>query len=792
MKTLQFRQFRLFKSDEILPWRKKLENGKPEKVPFLKRILQHPLLYIIFFAAVIAFLTSYFPARPLPAIKVGEIATRDIISPITITIEDRQGTDERRERAEANIPPVYSYNLKIFDAVREKIKQFFEMARAWQSSSVSSSLKDLQNNLSENLGIDLDEATLNQLARQKFSSELEELLVEILTPLLSKEIVLSRSLFNHGEAEKGLLVIKGKEEKLLKAAEVLDLKEARAFLNAEIDSLEIPSRQRNILKTLAPVFIVPTINYDAQETEIRRLKARNQVEPVFYTIKKGKVLIRKGDEATPSVIEQISIINQQISNQAHWLVQFFGLLFLYAVVFFFIWNFLEWLAAVEKKLNLLQMIGFSLLLSFVIYKASLFVAEAMSTSLSIINVNKDSLTYGFPFQFATFIFALLTRREIAVIYCVINSLLAGYLHGGDYFTGIYVLLGGIAAIYGLRYYLASSRNSILKAGLMVLAPFQVILVLLTYLIRQSFPDFSNMSAELLSAAAGGLLSAALAFVLLPPFESLFGFVTDTKLHELTNSDLPIFRQLALEAPGTYHHSLIVSTLAEKAAEKINASSLLVKAGGLYHDIGKMKRPEYFSENQTSREDVHRELTPSLSTLVIINHVKDGIDLARKLKLPQPLIDLIAQHHGTSIVRYFFHKAKQKYDPELHKIEAEDFRYPGPTPRSKEAGLLLLADSVEAAARSLNNPTRQNLKRVITEIFNNHIQDGQLDDCGFTLKDLRVIANSFLITLDAIYHPRPKYPGFDFEKQAEKKEEGKKKNGRNNKQTEEKPGPVEPT
>jgi hypothetical protein len=304
----------------------------------------------------------------------------------------------------------------------------------------------------------------------------------------------------------------------------------------------------------------------------------------------------------------------------------------------------------------------------------------------------------------------------------------------------------------------------------------------------------NLGTELFSAIFGGLLSAAIAFVLISVFESMFGFLTATKLHELTNSDLPILRQLALEAPGTYHHSLIVSTLAEKAAEQIEADSALVKAGGFYHDIGKIKRPEYFSENQISIFDVHRELTPSLSTLVIINHVKDGLELARKLKLPGPIMDLIAQHHGTAIVRYFYQKAKERYNPELHKIEAENYRYPGPTPKSKEAGILLLADSVEAAARSLKSPTRENFKRMITEIFNVHLQDGQLDDCGFSLKDLRIIANSFLSTLDAIYHPRPKYPGFDFEKENDKKEEirkneeTKKNNACNNKPPEEKSNP----
>lgn len=786
MKTIQFRKFRLFKSNEIFPLRKKPAPGQTAEISWLKKIIQNQFFYISIFSLLIAFFISYFPARPLPMIKLGEIAAKDIISPIDITVEDTAATERRKSQAEENIPPVYFYNQKAIVSIQDKIKQLFETGRLWQSTSSEQSLRELAKNLSENLVLDLDENTLNSLARLKFPKELEQLLTEIIAPIISREIILSRNLLSHGEAEKGLLIVRGKEEKLLKAAEVMELKEARALLISEINNLELPNRTKNVLKSLAPAFLVPTINYDQPETEIRRLRARNQVEPVFYNIKKGKVIIRKGDEATTETLKQIILINQKISSQPHWLINFFGLLILYFIIFFFIWQFIYLLTKQDDKIRLLQMMGLTIFLSFLAYKFSLFIAEALGTSITIITLEKEALLFAFPFQFGTFLFAFLTAGDISIIYCVINSLLAGYLLNGDYFLMIFSLLGGIAVIYGLRYYFSRSRSAVLKTGLMVLAPFQVILILMFHLIKQNFSNLSFLWTELFGAIFGGMISAAIAFVLIPVFETIFGFLTPTKLHELTNSDLPIFRQLALEAPGTYHHSLIVSTLAEKAAEEIKANSMLVKAGSLYHDIGKLKRPEYFSENQTSMYDVHRELTPSLSTLVIVNHVKDGLDLAKKLKLPRQITELIAQHHGTAIVRFFYQKAKEKYNPELHKIEAEDYRYPGPTPRSKEAGLILLADSVEAAARSLKAATKENLKRVIIEIFNTHLQDGQLDDCGFSLRDLRVIANSFLTTLYAIYHPRPKYPGFDFEKKFEKKEESKKNNGGNNKQAEEKP------
>lgn len=261
---------------------------------------------------------------------------------------------------------------------------------------------------------------------------------------------------------------------------------------------------------------------------------------------------------------------------------------------------------------------------------------------------------------------------------------------------------------------------------------------------------------------GGAASAVLAFLLLPLVESAFGFVTPSKLLELTNSDLPIFRQMSLEAPGSYHHSLIVATLAEKAAEELGLNAPLAKAGALYHDIGKIKMPEYFIENRSREFDLHKDLKPSMSTLVITNHVKEGAEMARKLRLPKPLRDIIEQHHGHSLVRYFYNKAKQTYDPEQQTVGEEAYRYPGPAPQTKEAGLVLLADSVEAASRSLRAPTKDNLRRVITDIINSYLQDGQLDDCDFSLRELRSAAASFLTILYAIYHPRIEYPGFAFE------------------------------
>ncbi|MFQ6038281.1 MAG: HDIG domain-containing metalloprotein, partial [Candidatus Aminicenantales bacterium] len=293
-----------------------------------------------------------------------------------------------------------------------------------------------------------------------------------------------------------------------------------------------------------------------------------------------------------------------------------------------------------------------------------------------------------------------------------------------------------------------------------------------HLIKERPFPIAPFSAEILMGLLGGLLSAALAFLLLPVFEFFFGIATQARLHELTNSDLPIFRQMAMKAPGSYHHSLIVATLAEHAAEEIRLDPLLVKAGALYHDIGKIKRPEYFIENRRRNPDMHKDLKPAMSALVILNHVKEGVDLARKLRLPRKIREIVETHHGKSLVRYFFEKAKEAYDPEMQKVGEESYRYPGPLPKSKEAALVMLADSVEAASRSLASPTKSTLRKVISEIFNSYLQDGQLDNCEISIRELRAVAESFLDTMYTIHHPRVEYPGFEFEVK-KKKRPGKK-------------------
>jgi hypothetical protein len=371
------------------------------------------------------------------------------------------------------------------------------------------------------------------------------------------------------------------------------------------------------------------------------------------------------------------------------------------------------------------------------------------------------------------LFAFLTTSHLAILYSIIHTIVIGYLFKGNFELAIFSLVSSLAAIYGIKYYQARKKTSFFKAGIFVITPVNIFIITSLNLIGEKFSLSNLFFGEMLMSFLGAILGSILAASLFPLFEYVYGLITDIKLLELCNLDLPIFRQMALEAPGTYHHSLMVASLAEEVADALKLNPLFIRTAALYHDIGKLKMPEYYVENQTANPNIHKELTPRMSALIIINHVKEGVEKANKLKLPSKIKEIIQQHHGTSLMLYFYHKAKETYGSGAEKMGEEVYRYPGPKPQSKEAVIIMLADSVEAASRSLKSPTPENFKKVVKNIFDNYLADGQFDESNITLKELMLVASSFVQILSRAYHPRIKYPGFEFEKISPVKRKAKK-------------------
>jgi hypothetical protein len=792
MNTISFKSLKFFKSQRLQTKKQKESAPSPKKEGgFLKRAIQNPFVFVFIFVVIAAYVVSYLPSKSLPLLSEGEIASADIIAPTDLTIEDKETTEKRRQEAMDAVLPVYSLDKNVFLNTEIKIREFFNSGRELLNQPSTPAIREeFQNDIREKYGIEISSKDLASLLRAKFASNIEDDLINLIGKVSNQGIILSKNLFIRGEPEKGFILKWPEGERNVKIDNVLDMKESKQKLAEEIAQLDLPRNEKSLLLTLSSLFLVPNVSFNIMETQSRKEIARQRVETVFYNIKKGKVIVRKGDEVKKEDLMLIKIINQSQQTKPSWIINFSGTFLLFSLLFVTLWYYLKSVLKLEQALRSFNMMGIIILLSLFFYKFSNFLATLLSASTSFSPLTYiESYRHAFPFQIGTLLFAFLTVSHLALIYTVVNSLIIGYLFKANFFLMAYSFLGGLSAIYGIRYYGRGKRTSTFQAGFFLIAPVNIFVIITFHMISEKIGPVDLFLAEIFMGLLGGIISASLAFLFLPIFENIFSIPTQSKLLELVNSDLQIFRKMAMEAPGSYHHSLVVASLAESAAEDIKLDPVLVKAGALYHDIGKLKRPEYFIENQTRFPDIHKDLTPSMSTLVIVNHVKEGIELAKKLKLPKKIRDIIEQHHGSSLVRYFFQKAKEKYDPEMHKIGEESYRYAGPIPKSKEAALIMLADSVEAASRSLKSPSLASLKKMINDIFNSYIEDGQLDDSDFSLKELKLIAESFLSSLFTIYHPRVEYPGFDFEmKEARKSEKSQKANDRNNQPAEQTSNP----
>ena len=793
MPTSFFDKIKLFKRAEIQPGRVAAEPGEEEKkLPPGQRLLKGPWLFMSVTVLVIALFVITLPSRSLSALAKGAVAPADIVAPFDLIIEDTEATDLRKEEAAAAVLPIYSFDANVFANTEDKVRRLFAEGRDWVLRYPANHKTDeLRTTLLDKLGVDLELEDLVFLVRLKFPAGLEEVLVGLSAKIFNQGIILSKNLFLHGEAERGLILRDiGGGERTVRIGDLLDIGESERRFADELEKIEIPPRNRTLLTNLGQLFLTANVTYNKIETEKRKTQARAAVGLVTFTVKRGRVIIRKGDEATAETLKILDEYNQRIRRRSSWLPNFAGAVLLYLFLYTSLWYYLHSVFKPNLAEKQFRMTGAFLVGSLVLYKIFLVLAAMVSAAVTLTSLAQvETYYYAFPFQTGTLIFALLVPDQMTLLYIILNSLTVGILLGGNFVLTIFSFVGGLAAVYGVKYYKKRYRVAALRAGFLVVPAVNAFVILTFHLVERRV-DLSIFTSEVAMGLLGGAGSGVLAFLLLPLIESAFGFVTGSKLLELMNSDLPVFRQLSEEAPGSYHHSLIVATLAEKAAEELGLDAQLAKAGALYHDIGKSKMPEYFIENRSREFDLHKDLTPSMSTLVIKNHVKEGVELARKLRLPLPLRDIIEQHHGSSLVRYFYAKAKQTYDPEQQTVGEESYRYAGPAPQTKEAGLVMLADSIEAASRSLRTPTKDNIKRVITDIINGTLQDGQLDGCDFSLRELRTVAATFLTVLFAIYHPRVEYPDFGFNgRKARNPVPAKKKdNDRNHQPPEKASGP----
>jgi len=429
-----------------------------------------------------------------------------------------------------------------------------------------------------------------------------------------------------------------------------------------------------------------------------------------------------------------------------------GFLIVGVLLFILYRDIMRYKPAYIKNYNTLLLLCFMLVFILLIARFYDFLFSSVSKGSEFIPV--EGAIYGMPIPAGAMLVALLFDFHTAIIFSFTVSILTGiWLHNAA-FT-VYVFVGSLIAAFSVIR--CKKRSALLWGGLYVLAAnvFTVIII--------SLFEGRLFTTEALSSIAfaifAGINVLALVSMLLPLLEYVFNVSTDISLIELLDLNQPVIRNLMVSAPGTYHHSVIVGNLAESAAEMVGVNPLLARVSAYYHDIGKLKMPEYFVENQRTPISKHDRLTPHMSSIIILNHVKEGVEIARQLKLPQPIIDIILQHHGTSLLTFFYKKAKDQWTESLPS--EEDYRYPGPKPQTRVAALVMMADEVEAASRVLSEPTPAKITALVDRVINHMFLDRQLDECELTLKDIYEIKKNFAYVLSGIFHKRIDYPGLDF-------------------------------
>lgn len=739
-----------------------------------KRSLLISLVAGLLFVLSTAWLIYIPPPRVISdhSLKIGDIAGEDIVINKAITIEDKEATQANRKAAMENIIPVYELQREHQENTRSLIQQWFQLLRQARKDYIKNNkqrkeLSAVKKRIEQSFGLEFTPAEIRILLMSDIIQklELDELLATVQS-LYGKKIL--ASLTGSRRSKDGTIKVVSKTqgpEEILHIDELYDLKKAKAGLKDFLKSKQLNSPDPQFMASVLMEFITPNISYSMNLTQNEEQVAASAVIPAVITLKAGKVILRKGDEVTASHMKILNLITVQGEIMEQKVSNFFLILLLLIILTWFgIQLFEHWVVTSINHAKLLVVMGATITLSAIVYRVSLFLFPLILRNISLdINFSYEaySVFFAIPFAFGVLTIAFVFNLHSAVMFSFINSIIGAIVCQWDFHIFLYILLGNLAVSYGIEFYQRLKRTPIIKAAVLWLLPVNLVIILTYHLTTSDF-DWMLLFVNLIMGTFSAVVSLILANFLIPLYEIVFPLVTELKLVELTNLNLPIFREMLEKAPGTYHHSLMVASLSEAAAQDLGISPLLTRAMALYHDIGKIDGPHFFTENHTIYQNPHPNLSPRDSAKNIITHIGDGKERAEKLKLPPIVQSAIDQHHGTKVMRFFYDKAREVSAVDSDGVDENIFRYPGKKPVNIENAILMLADQVEAASKSLASPTEEEITNVIAKIVNVNIEENQFDECeGLTFKALNIIANSFHKKLSSIYHMRISYPQFNF-------------------------------
>ncbi len=700
-----------------------------------QHIWQRGLTFIVFNLVLVAAVTlillaqflpfSTLPGAGQPSVEVGKPATQTYYAPHSVTYPSTVLTGKAKEDARkdpANL--AYDTNITLINQQRNALQTaLFTIAtvRAADGVTAAQQAQSLQSSLNFTLTLPVAESMVD-LTYNQWQAVVSD------TLRTYDQIMNNRELISDADVNRALQDV---------------------YANAPSG---FTAEQRLVELTLLRAFVKPNRLLNEERTAANQQAAEDAVPPHIVAVQAGEVVLIRGQIVSAADVEKL----QHLGISADWqdFVSAAGLvavLLLLASTYLYLTQPDLW-----YRRRPLLLLGLSLILP---------------TIVSRVTTNHLLLPYALPFAGVSIVLAVLLNPNLAMVYTFVLSLLVGLLVNNNLALTVFYFATGLSGIYAT--WRAERSSDFVRAGLYV----SLISYLMLLLLR--LPDHNIDNAALLQMAVASLVNGGLAavfsFATFNLLGNLFGTTTPLQLLELAHPTQPLLRRLMHDAPGTYHHSLVVSNLAERAAEVVGADPLLARVGAYYHDIGKVMHPPFFVDNQAGMENIHDNLDPRASARIIAGHVRDGLELAKKHHLPKRVRDIIPQHHGSTVIRYFYEKAVAEEG--AANVDINEFRYPGPRPQTKEAAIIMLADSVEAASRAasqagrLNAPVdpssvaRQNTNgfdedavgRLVHKVISDKLEDGQLDECDLTIHDLSNIEKAFRAMLRGIYHPRVSYP-----------------------------------
>lgn len=672
--------------------------------------------------SLISFLLLISHVRPVKYdIQLLSIADDNIYSPITI--EDKGATAKKRLEAAARVEDVYKYEESytqkridivnsIFDIVAEVKNENAKNDTLKGQALIDKETSDVKKKLPDDIRKNLEDSVFSTLVK---SSE-EQLnitkasLNTAINNVMSEEITTNQ------------------------------IEDSRGKLRTELSYVSVNPSLKDAMISIGEFAIVPNYFFDAEETKERKRLESESVDSVY--ILQGQVLVKAGETITKEKYDQLKLVGLIKNKQS--IQPYIGLILLIGVLVYFV---LKQTATLKEKGNIYIVTYYSIVIFTILILKIVSLFQKVEFS---------GLVYVAPVAIGTLLIKFLLGNRYLMVSSIIFSICGSLMFNEDvngainYSTGIYILFSSIAVLFLNE--VKNKRSMILHAGFLI-SLVNIATLFSLILIRNGQYSSVEIGIYLLMGLTSGVLSSVITMGILPFVEDSFGMVSSFKLVELGSPNHPLLRKILLEAPGTYHHSIMVANLAEGACEAIGANGLLARVGAYYHDIGKTNNPGFFIENQMGGHNPHDRIKPIQSKDIILKHVSDGVQILKKYNLPKDIIDIAAEHHGTTLLKYFYYKEKET-NPDV--IES-DFRYPGPKAHSKESAIVGIADSVEAAVRSLKDPDMEKIEALVSSIMNDRLNDGQFAMCELNLKELYIVEKSLCETLKGTFHSRIQYP-----------------------------------